>query len=152
MPDAVIVDCLRTPVGKATRGALRNTRPDDLAATVVRALLAKYPQVPKEDVEDVDHKIARCLKVSPATTWPAWSPCARACLSPPQASPSTAFAVQELQSIAMASIAFAPAAPILIAGGSESMSMIPMAGNKPAPNPWFVDRYPQVYINMQAHR
>ena len=53
MPEAVIVDCLRTAVGKATRGALRNTRPDDLAAAVIRALLARYPQVPKEDIEDV---------------------------------------------------------------------------------------------------
>src|SRR5947209_3228514 len=53
MPDAVIVDCLRTPVGKAARGALRDTRPDDLAATVLRALMKRYPQVPKEEVEDV---------------------------------------------------------------------------------------------------
>src|SRR6266568_2099404 len=53
MPAAVIVDCLRTAVGKAGRGALRNTRPDDLAATVIRALLEKYPQVSKEDIEDV---------------------------------------------------------------------------------------------------
>ena len=53
MPEAVIVDCLRTPVGKAPRGTLRNTRPDDLAASVIRALLEQYPQVPKEDVEDV---------------------------------------------------------------------------------------------------
>src|SRR5580693_3221534 len=53
MPEAVIVDCLRTAVGKAGRGALRTTRPDDLAAAVIRALLDKYPQVPKEDIEDV---------------------------------------------------------------------------------------------------
>ena len=53
MPEAVIVDCLRTAVGKAPRGALRNTRPDDLAATVIKALLDKYPQVAPQDVEDV---------------------------------------------------------------------------------------------------
>ncbi len=53
MPDAVIVDCLRTPIGKATRGTLRNTRPDDLAATVFRSLLDRHPEVAKEDVEDV---------------------------------------------------------------------------------------------------
>src|ERR1700757_2442891 len=53
MPEAVIIDCLRTAVGKAPRGTLRNTRPDDLAAAVIRALLDKYPQVAKEDVEDV---------------------------------------------------------------------------------------------------
>src|ERR1700692_2840308 len=53
MPEAVIIDCLRTAVGKAPRGALRHTRPDDLAAAVIRALLEKYPQVPKDDVEDL---------------------------------------------------------------------------------------------------
>ena len=52
MPDAVIIDCLRTPVGKAPRGALRNTRPDDLAAIVIRALLERYPQA-RDDIEDV---------------------------------------------------------------------------------------------------
>ncbi len=49
MHEAVIVDCLRTPVGKAPRGALRNTRPDDLAAAVIRALLEKYPQVATDE-------------------------------------------------------------------------------------------------------
>jgi len=52
MAEAVIIDCLRTPVGKAPRGALRHTRPDDLAAVVIRALVGRYPQV-KDDIEDV---------------------------------------------------------------------------------------------------
>src|ERR1700733_5386274 len=53
MSEAVIVDCIRTPVGKANRGALRNTRLDDLAAAAIRGLLTRYPQVPREDIEDV---------------------------------------------------------------------------------------------------
>src|SRR5262245_29474747 len=53
MENAVIIDCLRTPVGKAPRGALRHTRPDDMAAACVTALLERYPQVPKEDIEDL---------------------------------------------------------------------------------------------------
>src|SRR5258708_38335316 len=53
MQEAVVVDCLRTAVGKAPRGVLRNTRPDDLAAACIRTLLAKYPQVPKDEVDDV---------------------------------------------------------------------------------------------------
>src|ERR1044072_4471647 len=53
MPEAVIVDCLRTPVGKAHRGALRNTRPDELGAVVVRRLLEKYPQVTPDSIDDV---------------------------------------------------------------------------------------------------
>ena len=53
MTEAVIIDCLRTAVGKAPRGALRLTRPDDMAATVIRALLAKYPAVPTDEIDDV---------------------------------------------------------------------------------------------------
>ena len=53
MPEAVIIDCLRTAVGKSPRGALRYSRPDDLAASIIRALLEKYPQVPKDEIDDV---------------------------------------------------------------------------------------------------
>ena len=53
MQDAVIIDCLRTAVGKAPKGALKNVRPDDLAATVIRSLLEKYPAVDRSEVEDV---------------------------------------------------------------------------------------------------
>lgn len=148
MADAVIVDCLRTPVGKANRGTLRNTRPDDLAATVIRALLARYPQVPGEDIEDVIlgcampeaesgsnmARMAALLAGLPVTT--TGVTVNRFCSSGLQ---SIAMAVDRIQG---------GGAGILIAGGSESMSMIPMAGNKPAPNPWFVDHYPEVYINM----
>lgn len=53
MQEAVIIDCLRTPVAKAPRGALRTARPDDLAAHVLRALLERYPSVPPDEVDDV---------------------------------------------------------------------------------------------------
>ena len=53
MPEALIIDCLRTPVGKAPRGTLRTTRPDDMAAAVIRALMERYPQVPKDEIDDV---------------------------------------------------------------------------------------------------
>src|SRR3984957_19988027 len=148
MPDAVIVDCLRTPVGKANRGALRNTRPDDLAAAVVRALLTRYLQVPKEDIEDV---ILGCaMPEAESGSNMARMAALRAGLPVTTTGVTiNRFCSSGLQSIAMASDRIrASGASILIAGGSESMSMIPMAGNKPAPNPWFVDNYPQVYINM----
>jgi acetyl-CoA acyltransferase len=148
MTDAVIVDCLRTPVGKANRGALRNTRPDDLAATVIRALLARYPRVPKEDVEDV---ILGCaMPEAESGSNMARMVALRAGLPVTTCGVTiNRFCSSGLQSIAMAVDRIrAGGAHILIAGGSESMSMIPMAGNKPAPNPWFVDHYPQVYINM----
>ena len=53
MEDAVVIDCLRTAVGKSGRGTLRNTRPDDMAASVISRLLEKYPQVPKDEIDDV---------------------------------------------------------------------------------------------------
>lgn len=148
MTDAVIVDCLRTPIGKAPRGTLRHTRPDDLAATVVRALLAKYPQVPKEDIEDV---ILGCaMPEAESGSNMARMVALRAGLPVTTAGVTiNRFCSSGLQAIAMACDSIrGGGAHILLAGGSESMSMIPMAGNKPAPNPWFVDHYPEIYINM----
>ena len=148
MTDAVIVDCLRTPVGKAPRGALRYTRPDDLAATVVRALLARYPEVPRDDVEDV--VLGCAMPEAESGSNMARMVALRADLPVTTTGVTiNRFCSSGLQAIAMASDRIrAGGAHILLAGGSESMSMIPMAGNKPAPNPWFVDHYPQVYINM----
>jgi acetyl-CoA acyltransferase len=148
MRDAVIVDCLRTPVGKAPRGTLRNTRPDDLAATVIRALLEKYPQVPKEDVEDV---ILGCaMPEAESGSNMARMAALRAGLPDTTTGVTiNRFCSSGLQSIAMATDRIrAGGADILIAGGSESMSMIPQGGVKPAPNPWFVDHHPEVYMNM----
>ena len=148
MPEAVIVDCLRTPVGKSGRGTLRNTRPDDLAAFVIQALLEKYPQIPKEEIEDV---ILGCA----APEGPSGNNMARiAALRAGLPVTTTGVTINRfcssgLQSIAMASERIrSGAAHIILAGGSESMSMIPMAGNKPAPSPWIADHYPEVYINM----
>jgi acetyl-CoA acyltransferase len=148
MPEAVIIDCFRTAAGKAPRGSLRNTRPDDLAATVIRALLRKYPQVPESDIEDV---ILGCaMPEGEAGSNMARMAALRAGL--PVTTPGVTinrFCSSGLQAIAMAADRIrAGGAHILIAGGSESMSMIPMGGNKPAPNPWFVDTYPEVYMNM----
>ncbi len=148
MPEAVIVDCLRTPVGKANRGALRHTRPDDLAATAIRALLERHPQVPKEDVEDV---ILGCAmpEAESGSNMARMSALLAGLPVTTTGVTINRFCSSGLQSIAMACDRIrAGGAHILVAGGSESMSMIPMAGNKPAPNPRFVDRYPQVYINM----
>jgi acetyl-CoA acyltransferase len=148
MPEAVIVDCLRTPVGKAGRGTLRNTRPDDLAAFVIRALLEKYPQVAPEDIEDV---ILGCaMPEGESGSNMARIAALRAGL-PVTTSGVTInrFCSSGLQAIAMAADQIrVGSAQILLAGGAESMSMIPMAGNKPAPNPWFVDNRPEMYINM----
>jgi acetyl-CoA acyltransferase len=147
MPEAVIVDCLRTAVGKAPRGTLRNARPDDLAATVIRALLDRYPQA-KDGVEDV---ILGCaMPEGEAGNNMARQAALRAGL--PDSVPGMTinrFCSSGLQAIALAADRIrSGGADILIAGGSESMSKTPFGGLKPAPNPWFVDHWPEVYMSM----
>ncbi|MCC6537947.1 MAG: acetyl-CoA C-acyltransferase [Bryobacterales bacterium] len=148
MPEAVIVDCLRTAVGKAPRGALRHTRPDDMAAAVIRALLDKYPQVPADEIDDV---ILGCaMPEGEQGMNMARVAALRAGL--PDIVPAVTinrFCSSGLQSIAMAADRIrAGSASMILAGGAESMSMIPMSGGKFAPNPWMVDHQPEIYINM----
>jgi acetyl-CoA acyltransferase len=148
MNQAVIIDCLRTPVGKAPKGTLRTTRPDDLAATVIRRLLEKYPSVPRDEIEDV---ILGCANPEGESGMNmARIAALRAGL--PDAVPGVTinrFCSSGLQAIAMAADRIrAGSAQIIIAGGAESMSMIPMAGYKFAPNPWMVDHLPQIYMGM----
>jgi acetyl-CoA acyltransferase len=147
MPEAVIVDCLRTAVGKAPRGTLRNSRPDDLAAAVIRALLDRYPQA-KDGVEDV---ILGCaMPEGEAGNNMARQASLRAGLSDSVPGMTiNRFCSSGLQAIALAADRIrSGGADILIAGGSESMSKTPFGGLKPAPNPWFVDHWPEVYMSM----
>jgi acetyl-CoA acyltransferase len=148
MHDAVIVDCLRTAIGKAPKGTLRTTRPDDLAATVMRRLLEKYPAVVPAEVDDV---ILGCANPEGESGMNMARVAAlRAGL--PDAVPGVTinrFCSSGLQAIAMAADRIrSGSAQIIIAGGAESMSMIPMAGYKFAPNPWMVDHLPQIYMGM----
>src|SRR5580698_1247487 len=147
MPVAVIIDCLRTAVGKAPRGALRNARPDDLAATVIRALLQRYPQA----AEGVDDVIIGCaMPEGEAGNNMARQALLRAGL--PDSVPGMTinrFCSSGLQAIAQAADRIrSGGADIVMAGGSESMSKTPFGGLKPAPNPWFVDHWPEVYMSM----
>jgi acetyl-CoA acyltransferase len=148
MPEAVIVDCLRTAVGKAPRGALRNSRPDDLAATVIRRLMEKYPQVPHEEVDDV---ILGCA-MPEAESGMNMARIAAFRAGLPDVVPGVTinrFCSSGLQSIAMAADRIrAGGAHIILAGGSETMSLMPRAGHGFAPNPWLVDHRPEVYMNM----
>ncbi|HKW99892.1 MAG TPA: acetyl-CoA C-acyltransferase [Bryobacteraceae bacterium] len=148
MPEAVIVDCLRTAVGKAPRGTLRNSRPDDLAGSVIRTLLEKYPQVPKDEVDDV---ILGCaMPEAESGMNMARQAALRAGL--PDIVPGVTinrFCSSGLQAIAMAADRIrSGGAHTIVAGGSESMSLIPRGGNKLAPNPWFVDHRPEIYMSM----
>ena len=127
MAEAVIIDCLRTPVGKAPRGALRHTRPDDLAAVVIRALVELYPQV-TDDIEDV---ILGCaMPEGEAGSNMARGALLRAGL--PDTVPGMTinrYCSSGLQAIALAAERIrAGSAHAMIAGGSESMSMTPRGG------------------------
>lgn len=148
MPEAVIIDCLRTPVGRAPRGTLRNTRPDDLAALVIRALTEKYPQVPRDEIDDV---ILGCaMPEAEAGMNMARVALLRAGL--PDSVPGVTvnrFCSSGLQAIAMAADRIrAGEASIIIAGGSESMSMVSIGGKSFSPNPRLVEDYPEIYITM----
>jgi acetyl-CoA acyltransferase len=148
MQEAVIIDCLRTAVGKAPRGTLRETRPDDLGGIVVKALLDRYPQVNKDEVDDViigcampeaesGNNMARVITLRAGL--PDFVP----------AVTINRFCSSGLQAIAMAADRIrAGGAEIVIAGGAETMSLMPRGGHKPAPNPWFVDNRPEIYMNM----
>jgi acetyl-CoA acyltransferase len=147
MPDAVIIDCLRTPVGKAPRGALRHTRPDDLAAQVIRALVERYPQA-KDDIDDV---ILGCaMPEGEAGNNMARIALLRAGL--PDTVPGMTvnrFCSSGLQAIALAAERIrAGFAHAIVAGGSESMSLTARGGVKHAPNPWLVDHHPEIYMTM----
>jgi len=146
--EAVIIDCLRTAVGKAPKGSLRTTRPDDLAATVIRDLMAKYPSVSAPEIDDL---ILGCaMPEGEAGMNMARVAALRAGL--PDSVPGVTinrFCSSGLQAIAMAAEKIrSGGAHIILAGGAESMSMIPMSGNKFAPNPWMVDHLPQIYMGM----
>src|SRR5271156_5931585 len=148
MNEAVIIDCLRTPIGKAPRGTLRNTRPDDLAALVFQALLKKYPQIPVDEIDDV---ILGCANPE-AESGMNMARVAALRAGLPDSVPGVTinrFCSSGLQAIAMAAEKIrSGGAELIIAGGSESMSLLPMSGHKFAPNPWMVDHQPQIYMGM----
>ena len=148
MPDAFIVSSVRTPVGKAYKGSLRATRPDDLAALAIKEALARVPGLDAKEVDDV---ILGCampegeqgMNVARIASLRAGLPVETSAMT------INRFCSSGLQAIALAAERIrAGAADVIVAGGTESMSMVPMGGNKIAPNPWLVDNYPDAYINM----
>ncbi len=146
--EAVLIDCLRTPVGKAPRGALREVRPDELAAVVIRALLARHPEVPPEELDDV---IVGCA-MPEAEAGMNIARIAALRAGVPDIVPAMTinrFCASGLEAIALAAARIrSGAARAIIAGGTESMSLLPMSGHCFAPNPYLVDHYPEVYLSM----
>ncbi len=147
MKDAVIVSAVRTPVGKAPNGALRTTRPDEMAAVVISELLRRVPALEPGEVEDVMLGCAmpeaeQGLNVARIASLRAGVPVSASAVT------INRFCSSGLQSIASAAERImAGFASTVIAGGTESMSLVPMGGNKVAPNPILVDTYPDVYLS-----
>jgi acetyl-CoA acyltransferase len=148
MAEPVIVSSVRTPVGKAFKGSLRATRPDDLAALAIREVLARVPGLDAKEIDDV---ILGCAMPEGEQGMNVARIAALRAGLPIETSAMTVnrFCSSGLQAIAIAAERIrAGAAQVIVAGGTESMTMVPMGGNKVSPNPWLVDHNPDAYINM----
>ena len=148
MSDVVIVSAVRTPVGRANKGTLRATRPDDLAAVAIRGALERVPQLDPKEIEDV---ILGCAMPEAEQGMNVARIASLRAGLPVEASAMTInrFCSSGLQAIAMAAEKImAGAADVVVAGGVESMTMIPMGGHKVSANPWLIANYPDAYLSM----
>src|SRR5581483_1798466 len=148
MREAVIVSSVRTPIGRAFKGTLRSTRPDELAAVAIKGALDRVPQLDPKEIEDV---ILGCAMPEAEQGMNVARIASLRAGLPVEASAITInrFCSSGLQAIANAAERImAGAAEVMVAGGTESMSMIPMGGNKISPNPWLVEHYPDAYLSM----
>ena len=148
MAEAVIVSSVRTPVGKAFKGSLRATRPDDLAALAIKEALARVPSLDAKEIDDV---ILGCAMPEGEQGMNVARIAALRAGLPIETSAMTInrFCSSGLQAIAIAAERIrGGSAQAIVAGGTESMTMVPMGGNKLSPNPWLVDHSPDTYINM----
>ncbi len=148
MRDVVIASAVRTPIGKAPRGALRTTRPDDLAAFALSGALERLPQLDRSEIEDV---ILGCampeaeqgMNVARVASLRAGLPVTTSAMT------INRYCASGLQSIALAADRIrSGSADVIVAGGTESMSYVPFGGNKISVNPWLIDNYPGSYMSM----
>ena len=148
MREVIIASSVRTPVGRAYKGTLRATRPDELAAIAIKGALDRLPQLDAKEIEDV---ILGCampeaeqgMNVARIASLRAGLPVEVSALT------INRFCSSGLQAIAMAAERImSGGAEVIVAGGTESMTMIPMGGHKISPNPWLVDHYPDAYLSM----
>ena len=148
MREAVVVSAVRTPVGKAPRGTLKTTRPDDLGAIAVKGALARVPALDPVTIDDV---IIGCampegeqgMNIARVISFRAGLPNVAAAMT------INRYCASGLQSIALAAERIrGGGAEVIVAGGTESMSYIPMGGNKIAVNPWLMENHPGSYMSM----
>jgi acetyl-CoA acyltransferase len=148
MKEAVIVSAVRTAVGKAPKGTLCATRPDDLAAIAIGCALARVANLDRKEVEDV---IIGCampegeqgMNVARIASLRADLPIESAAMT------INRFCASGLQAIALAAERIrSGGSDVIVAGGTESMSLVPMGGNKVSINPWLGEHYPDSYLTM----
>jgi acetyl-CoA acyltransferase len=148
MKEAVIVSAVRTAVGKAPKGTLKTTRPDDLGAIAVKGALDRVPALDPKEIEDV---IIGCampegeqgMNMARIIALRAGLPIESAAMT------VNRYCASGLQSIALAAERIrGGGGDVMVAGGAESMSYLPMGGNKIAVNPWLVENYPGAYMSM----
>ncbi len=148
MREVIIASAVRTPIGKAPRGTLRTTRPDDLAAFAISGALERLPQLDKSEIEDV---ILGCampeaeqgMNVARVASFRAGLPVTASAMT------INRYCASGLQSIALAADRIrGGSADVIVAGGTESMSCVPFGGNKISVNPWLVENYPGSYMSM----
>jgi acetyl-CoA acyltransferase len=148
MREVVLVSSVRTPVGRAYKGTLRATRPDELAAVAIKGALERVPQLDPNEIEDI---ILGCAMPEAEQGMNVARIASLRAGLPEQISAMTInrFCSSGLQSIAMAAERIqAGGAEAIVAGGTESMTMIPMGGHKVAPNPWLIENHPGAYLSM----
>jgi acetyl-CoA acyltransferase len=148
MREAVLVSAVRTAVGKAPRGTLKNTRPDDLGAAAVVGALERVPMLDRSEIEDV---IIGCampeaeqgMNVARVIALRAGLPVESAAMT------VNRYCASGLQTIALAAERIrGGGAEVIVAGGAESMSYVPFGGNKISVNPWLVENFPGSYLSM----
>jgi acetyl-CoA acyltransferase len=148
MREAVIVSAVRTAVGKAPKGTLRTTRPDEMGAAVIKEATARVPGLELSHIEDVIMGCAmpeaeQGMNVARAAAIRAGLPVETSAMT------INRFCSSGLQSIAMGADRIrSGGAEVIVAGGLETMSMIPMGGHIIRPNPYLVEHYPDFYLNM----
>jgi acetyl-CoA acyltransferase len=148
MPEAVIVSAVRTPVGRAPKGALSTTRPDDLAAIALNGALQRVPGLDHAEIDDV---ILGCAQPEGEQGWNiARFAALRAGL--PVEIPSVSvnrLCASGLEAIVQADLRIRSGGDrVVVAGGVESMSLLPFGGLKPSPNPWLAENYPAALLTM----
>ena len=148
MPEAVIVSAVRTPVGRAPKGALSTTRPDDLAALAMNGALERIPGLSKTEIDDV---ILGCAQPEGEQAWNIARMAALRAGLPVEVPGITVnrLCASGLEAIAQAYLRIrAGGDRVVVAGGTESMSLLPFGGLKPSPNPWLAEHYPAALLTM----